>query len=269
MKTNLDVVKSIEIFLNIIELLNMQLFIAGQNNTYLVIIKSERGDCMFNTIQFGKYLFYLRKKHDLTQSEVADKLNLTRQAVSRYETGDSFPDVSILVELANIYGVSFTDLINAGNPTLGESIILTSIANKNEDVVVKDIKDLENLAPLIKPSVLERLSKNLLDDGIDISSFINLASYLSDEAVVDFVCDKKIANMDNNFIEKLIPLLDGQSKMRIFDKIINSELSYKLIKNLCQDYHMYELVEAAVVEGGLPFEALKYAKIGINEARDK
>ena len=32
---------------------------------------------------------------------------------------------------------------------------------------------------------------------------------------------------------------------------------------------MYELVEAAVVEGGLPFEALKYAKIGINEARDK
>ena len=268
MKTNLDAINSIEILLKN-EILNMQLFIARLNNTYFDIIKSERGDYMFNTIQFGKYLSYLRKTRDLTQSEVADKLNLTRQAVSRYETGDSFPDVSILVELANIYEVSFADLINAGNPTLGESIILTSIANKSDDVIVNDVKDLENLAPLIKPSVLERLSKNLLDDGIDISSFINLTTYLSDEAVVDFVCDKKIANMDNNFIEKLIPLLDGQSKMRIFDKILNSELSYKLIRNLCQDYHMYELVEAAVVEGGLPFESLKYAKIGINEAREK
>lgn len=224
---------------------------------------------MFNTIQFGKYLSDLRKKHDLTQSEVADKLNLTRQAVSRYETGDSFPDISILVEIAKIYEVSFADLINAGNPTLGESIILTGIANKNDDVIVKDVKDLENLASLIKPSVLERLSKNLIGDGIDISSFINLASYLSDEAIVDFVCDKKIENMDNNFIEKLIPILDSQSKMRIFDKILNSELNYKLLRNLCHDFYVYELVEAAIVEGGLPFEALMYAEMGLNEGRNK
>ena len=123
---------------------------------------------MFNTILFGKYLSDLRKKRDLTQSEVADKLNLTRQAVSRYETGESFPDISILVEIANIYEVSLTELINSGNPTLGELLILNNIANKKEDVIVSDMKDLENLAPLIKPSILEKLSKNLADDGINI-----------------------------------------------------------------------------------------------------
>ena len=125
---------------------------------------------MFNTILFGKYLSDLRKKHDLTQSEVADKLNLTRQAVSRYETGDSFPDISILVEIANIYEVSLTDLINSGNPTLGEYIILNNIANNNNDVIVNDLKDLENLAPLIKPSILERLSKKGINFSIKLSS---------------------------------------------------------------------------------------------------
>ena len=232
-------------------------------------MKSERGDYMFNTILFGKYLSDLRKKRDLTQSEVADMLNLTRQAVSRYETGESFPDISILVEIAKIYEVSLTDLINSGNPTLGELLILNNIANKNGDVIVSDVKDLENLAPLIKPSLLEKLSKNLADDGINITSFINLATYLSDDAIVDVLCSKKLVDMDESFIEKLIPFLDSQSRMKIFDGILNSELDYRLVKQLTSDYYMYELVEASVVEGALPFEAIEYAKRGLNEAYEK
>ena len=223
---------------------------------------------MFNTIQFGKYISDLRKKHDLTQSEVADMLNLTRQAVSRYETGDSFPDISILVEIANIYEVSLTELINSGNPTLGELMILNNIANKNEDVVVNDVKDLENLAPLIKPSILEKLAKNLADDGINISSFITLASYLSDDAIVDILCSKKLGDMDNSFLEKLIPLLDGQSRIKIFDKILKSEMDWKLIRPLVASstsYQIYELVEAGVMEGALPYEALEYASLGLND----
>ncbi len=40
---------------------------------------------MFDTRKFGRYLSKLRKTADMTQSEFADKLNITRQAVSRYE----------------------------------------------------------------------------------------------------------------------------------------------------------------------------------------
>ena len=227
---------------------------------------------MFNTILFGKYLSDLRKKRDLTQSEVADMLNLTRQAVSRYETGESFPDISILVEIAKIYEVSLTDLINSGNPTLGELLILNNIANKNGDVIVSDVKDLENLAPLIKPSIIEKLSKNLADDGINISSFINLANYLSDDAIVDILCSKKLVDMDNSFIEKIIPFLDSQSRTKIFDKILHSEMDWKLVRPLIassNDYHMYELVEAGIMEGALPYEALKYASLGLNDIYEK
>ena len=224
---------------------------------------------MFNTIQFGKYLSDLRKKKDMTQSEVADKLNLTRQAVSRYETGDSFPDISILVEIAKIYEVSLTDLINSGKPTVGELFILNNIANNNEDVVIKNVKDLENLAPFIKPSILEKLSKNLADDGINISSFINLANYLSDDAMVDVLCSKKLVDMDEGFIERLIPLLDNQSRMKIFDKILNSELDYRLVRQLTSDYYMLEIVEASVMDGALPFEAIEYAKKGLIDSYNK
>ena len=55
---------------------------------------------MFDITKFGGYLSRLRKNADMTQSELADKLNVTHQAVSRYEKGHCFPDVSILVLLA-------------------------------------------------------------------------------------------------------------------------------------------------------------------------
>ena len=66
---------------------------------------------MFDIKKFGGYLSSLRKKADMTQMELADRLNLTRQAVSRYEHGDSFPDVSILVTIAEIFHVSLDQLI--------------------------------------------------------------------------------------------------------------------------------------------------------------
>jgi transcriptional regulator with XRE-family HTH domain len=55
---------------------------------------------LFDVRKFGAYLAWLRKSKDMTQSELSDILNVTRQAVSKYEKGDSFPDISILLLLA-------------------------------------------------------------------------------------------------------------------------------------------------------------------------
>ena len=49
---------------------------------------------VFDINKFRLTLAKLRKDHDMTQFELADKLNLTRQAISRYENGDSFPDIA-------------------------------------------------------------------------------------------------------------------------------------------------------------------------------
>jgi len=78
---------------------------------------------MFDTKKFGGYLSRLRKNADMTQIELADRLNLTRQAISRYEHGDSFPDISILVLISDIFDITLDELIGSGEPTHGESRI--------------------------------------------------------------------------------------------------------------------------------------------------
>ena len=83
---------------------------------------------MFDADLFCANLSKLRRSADMTQSELADRLNLTRQAVSRYEKGVSFPDISILVRIAEIFDITIDELICAGSPTESESEILITAA---------------------------------------------------------------------------------------------------------------------------------------------
>lgn len=218
---------------------------------------------MFNTKFFGGYLSQLRKKADMTQSELANKLMLTRQAISSYERGDSFPDVSILILIADIFGVSLDDLINSGKPTRGEAIILGEVAAGNEKLVARNISDITGLAPLLRPSVLGKLSEGLKEQGIDISSIVSLAEYMSDDTVIELLQNATFDSISDELFEKLIPFLDDKSKRTIFQKILDGEMDWHLIKILVP-YAEYIMspIEAAVIEGALPWEALEALKEG-------
>ncbi len=60
---------------------------------------------------FGQRLQRLRKQANLTQEEVATKLNITFQAVSKWENDISAPDISVLNELSDILGVTLDELL--------------------------------------------------------------------------------------------------------------------------------------------------------------
>ena len=59
---------------------------------------------------FSKNLRKLRLEKKLTQEQVAEKLGVSAQSVSRWETGATFPDVMMLPEIARMYGVLVDDL---------------------------------------------------------------------------------------------------------------------------------------------------------------
>ena len=59
----------------------------------------------------GEFISDLRKKHGWTQSELAEQIGVTDKAVSRWETGRGFPDVSCLTALADVLEVSVSELI--------------------------------------------------------------------------------------------------------------------------------------------------------------
>ena len=212
---------------------------------------------MFDTIKFGKAISTLRKNADMTQNEVADRLNLTRQAVSKYERGESFPDISVLVMMSDLYGITLDKLIGYGGATNGESEILKSVANGDQNVVADNIVDIVNLAPLLKPSVLTKLSTGFESKGIDISNVIALAEYLNDDSVVRLIENATFDDISDEMIEKFIPLLTKESKYAVFNRIIDGDMDWHYIVALLPyaDY-LSSQVEAAVVEGVLPWEAL-------------
>ncbi len=210
---------------------------------------------MFDIRKFGASVARLRKAADLTQSELADRLDVTRQAVSRYERGEGFPDVSILVRLAEVLGTSLDALIGAGEPTCGELQILRGAAEGDATAHESTVADVVNLAPLLKPSLLGRLAESLAPHGIDISSLVSLAEYLADEDTVSVLGHAGEGQLDPVLLGKLMPLLDVHSRDQMFARILDGTLDWHLLE-LIGPYVSRSQIEAAVVYGALPWEAL-------------
>lgn len=71
---------------------------------------------MYNTKLFGAYISAKRKEIGLRQSDLAEKVNLTRQAISKYETGECFPDISTVIQFAYFFNVTIEEIIKSGIP---------------------------------------------------------------------------------------------------------------------------------------------------------
>lgn len=219
---------------------------------------------MFDTKRFGAYVSRLRKMQDMTQSELADKLNLTRQAISKYECGDSFPDISILISIADIFDITLDELINLGNPSAKEAEILEKAATGKDlsnTVDQQSIGDLINIAPLLKPSLLDNMAANLAGYGIDISNIVSLAQFLNDKTATELLESATYDTLNENLLERLIPFLDKRSISVIFQKILDGELDCKLIKIILPHAeYIYPQVEAGVLYGVLSEKALEFLK---------
>ncbi len=87
-----------------------------------------------NTINTGRFIYELRKEKGLTQKELAENLNVTDKAVSKWETGKCAPDISLLVSLSEILGVSVVEILQ------GEKIKEESIQQVCDEVIVETIK---------------------------------------------------------------------------------------------------------------------------------
>jgi transcriptional regulator with XRE-family HTH domain len=228
---------------------------------------------LFNTQKFGGYIALLRKKADMTQSELADRLNITRQAVSKYELGDSFPDVSFLVSIADVFGVTLDELIAAGDPTLGESKVLGDLARGSE-TLADSMDDVLNLAPLLRPSTLEKISSKLAVHGVDISKVVELSQYLNDSGTSAMIQNASFESLDGeaekDLMKHLIPLLDEKSKTALFGKIIEGELDWRNLE-MMMPYITYldQQIEAAYVEGALPGEVMTWLNKALADEQEK
>ena len=154
----------------------------------------------------GAYIARLRKERDWTQLELADKLHVTHQAVSRWETGDSFPDLVTLAQLAQMFGIHMEALLD------GEQAI--SAAETTRDQVLEQLKEghVERVAelakatptgmqtvievgPLTRPSIMNRIVEKMTDYHFTLAQAIDLGPFISRELMDTIVAglDEKIS----------------------------------------------------------------------------
>ncbi len=101
---------------------------------------------------FGTLLFKLRKEKGWTQTELADKLNVTNQAVSKWETGDSYPETSQLLKLSELFDISIDDLLKGHYPQNKENKEITNI--NSSPISKKPKKWMNTFAVLISSGIL-------------------------------------------------------------------------------------------------------------------
>lgn len=63
-------------------------------------------------VKIGKFIAECRKKKNLTQMQLAERLNITDRAISKWETGKGMPDSSIMLELCNELDISVNELLS-------------------------------------------------------------------------------------------------------------------------------------------------------------
>lgn len=93
--------------------------------------------------KIGLFLKELRKEKKLTQETLAEKFNISNRTISRWETGSNMPDVSLLIELSEFYGVSIPEIIDGErksekmNQELRDTTIKIAEYSKNEVKIEK------------------------------------------------------------------------------------------------------------------------------------
>lgn len=161
-----------------------------------------------NTKKTGKFIAERRKALSLNQKQLAEKVGVTDKAVSKWETGRSAPDISLLIPLSSVLDVGVTEILN------GEKIEEEKLGEKTDEMLVKTIKKTKRKVIMAVVISLAALSF--------ILSLYPLHCYFTS---VDINDTKAIEKMANDYFS------DDTGYMKILKSVTNGEYYAFLMKN--------------------------------------
>ena len=128
-------------------------------------------------IKIGRFIAECRKKANLTQMQLAEKLGITDKAISKWERGVAMPDTSIMLELCDILCISVNELLS------GEKISMENNNQKNEQLMLDMAKELKKKNKIIWSSMWAILIVSM----IALIAGIFVAAYLIPEGTWQLV----------------------------------------------------------------------------------
>ena len=131
-------------------------------------------------VKIGKFIAECRKKANLTQMQLAEKLNITDRGISKWETGKSLPDSSIMLELCDILAISVNDLL------CGEVVTMDNYNKELENNLLEMIKQKEQADKrLLSVEVFIGITATIaLFALIFVAAFIQMETWLKISLIV-------------------------------------------------------------------------------------
>ena len=125
-------------------------------------------------MKIGRFIAERRKQCGYTQMQLAEKLHITDRAVSKWETGRSMPDSTIMPELCKLLGITLNDLFN------GEVVVMEDYKKKSEELIIemtrqKEAADKKLLSLEIVIGILAMLAPFCM---IILASFVTMPDWL-------------------------------------------------------------------------------------------
>lgn len=159
-------------------------------------------------ITIGKRIAELRRKKGITQEEMADKLGVTAQAVSKWENDQSCPDISLLPKLAKMLDITVDELLTGGTPK--ETYVVPQEDRKNfDDLIIRVIVNSANgdkvrvnlPMPLLKMGIemgmkMPQVNAHIPLDMIDFEQLLTLV----EKGVMGKLVEVESADGDNVLI---------------------------------------------------------------------
>lgn len=195
-------------------------------------------------MRLNERLSELRKKHRLTQSELGVKLNVSAQAISKWELGSSEPDFTTLTRLAEIYKITLAELLDPGEAP--QKIDVQKTNGGKWDICLKDFSCTESYATIIISRLCalestincywdERPLNLLLFRGVDENVANEVVDYLNiSNIIVEVTPSDKV----------LSPILPDTSDIKKYgnyiktQKTANGELEEKkILEHISKDVH--------------------------------
>ena len=175
-----------------------------------------------NQIEIGKFIAECRKKQNLTQIQLAEKLNVTDRAVSKWERGMCLPDISLLQELSDVLNINVAELLD-GKRSEKKEIDSYDILNTLKYTEIKTMEKHKNNINLIMLSVIVFISLILIIFNLKINYYFHLKYNYNIQDI----------NVGENDIPSISNIENKINKIRN-DQGIYSDDDYKIIINILE-----------------------------------
>lgn len=153
-------------------------------------------------MEFAEKILTLRKSNDLTQEELAEKLNVSRQSVSKWESGQAVPELEKIVALSSVFNVTTDYLLKPAE--IDELSVKTNILEKQQQQILLREKQRNKIVRCVMYAVGVYLlffavafigHYIAFDFGFGNPSII-VSEFLIATAIVIFICVRSIRKED-------------------------------------------------------------------------